>query len=80
MAKKRSFDLDAYPFVVRRLSSEEGGGYLVEYTGFPYCIADGKTADEAIRHGRVALEACVDTIAESGHPVPAPESKGSSGS
>jgi antitoxin HicB len=79
MAKKLSFDLDAYPFVVRRLMADEGGGYLVEYTDVPYCIADGKTADAAIRHGREALEACLVTIAESGHPIPEPESKGSSG-
>jgi antitoxin HicB len=79
MAKKPNFDLDAYPFVVRRLTGDEGGGYLVEYTDVPYCIADGKTAGEAIRHGREALEACLVTIAESGRPIPAPESKGSSG-
>lgn len=79
MAKKRNFDLDAYPFVVRRLTGEEGGGYLVEYTDVPYCIADGKTAGEAIRHGREALEACLVTIAESGRQIPAPESKGSGG-
>jgi antitoxin HicB len=79
MAKKRNFDLDAYPFVVRRLTDDEGGGYLVEYTDVPYCIADGKTAGEATLHGREALEACLVTIAESGRPIPAPESKGSSG-
>ena len=73
MAKKRNFDLDAYPFVVRRLTPDEGGGYLVEYTDVPYCIADGKTAGEAIRHGREALEACLVTIAESGRPIPAPQ-------
>lgn len=79
MAKKRDFDLDAYPFLVRRLADDEGGGYLVEYTDVPYCIADGKTAEEAIHHGRTALEACLVTIAESGHEVPAPGYKGSSG-
>jgi antitoxin HicB len=79
MAKKRNFDLDAYPFVVRRLTGDEGSGYLVEYTDVPYCIADGKTATEAIRHGREALDACLTTIAESGRKVPEPESKGSSG-
>ena len=44
----------------------------MEYTGVPHCIADGKTAGEAIRHGREALEACLVTIAESGRPIPAP--------
>jgi antitoxin HicB len=79
MAKKRNFDFAAYPFVVRRLTGNEGGGYLVEDTDVPYCIADGKTADEAIRHRREALEASLVTLAESGHPIPAPGSKGSSG-
>jgi len=76
--KKAQFRSRCLPFVVRRLTGDEGGGYLVEYTDVPHCIADGKTADEAIRHGREAREACLVTIAESGHPIP-PESKGSSG-
>jgi antitoxin HicB len=79
MAKKCGFDLDAYSFIVRRLSEDDGGGYLVEYPDVSYCIADGKTAAEAIRHGREALEACLVTIAESGRQVPAPKSQGSSG-
>jgi len=61
------------------LPGDEGGGYLVVYPDVPYCIADGKTTDEAIAHGRQALEACLVTIAESGHEVPLAESKGSSG-
>ena len=79
MVRKPNFDLEAYPFVVRRLTGDEGGGYLVEYADVPYCIEDGKTPDEAIRHGREALEACLVTIAVSAHPIPAQESKGSSG-
>jgi hypothetical protein len=58
------------PFVVPRLSSEEGGGHLVElHRGW-------QDAGETIRHVR---EACLVTIVESGHPIPTPESKGSSG-
>jgi antitoxin HicB len=48
-------------------------------TGIPYCIADGKTAAEAIRHGREALEACLVTIAESERRLPSPDCKRSSG-
>ena len=29
----------------------------------PHCIAEGKTPEDAIRHGREALEACLVTIA-----------------
>ncbi len=60
----RDFDLDAYPFVVRRLPGEEGGGYLVEYPDLPHCIADGRTPEDALRHGRKALEACLAALAE----------------
>jgi antitoxin HicB len=79
MAKKQNFDLDAYPFVVRRLPDEEGAGYLVEYPDVPRCIADGKTPEDAIRHGREALEACLATIADFGERVPQPSSAASSG-
>jgi predicted RNase H-like HicB family nuclease len=53
--------VDAYPFIVRKLSDEEGGGYLVEYPDIHYCIADGKTPEDAVRNGRKALEACLAT-------------------
>ncbi len=79
MAKKRNFDLDAYPFVVRRMADDEGDGFLVEYLDVPYCIADGKTTEAAIHHGRQALEACLATLVETGHKVPAPASKGDGG-
>jgi antitoxin HicB len=79
MPNRRNLDLDAYPFVVRRLPEEEGGGYLVEYPDVSNCIADGKTPEEAIRHGRVALEACLATLAEFGKRIPQPGSTTSSG-
>jgi antitoxin HicB len=79
MAKKRNFDLDACPFLVRPLADDEGGGFLVVNPDVSYCIADGKTTEEAIGHGRQALEACLVTIAESGHEIPSPASRGSSG-
>jgi len=66
--------VDAYPFIVRKLSDEEGGGYLVEYPDVRYCIADGKTPEDAIRNGRKALEACLATMAEFGKRVPPPDS------
>jgi antitoxin HicB len=34
-------NLDAYQFTVRRLSKDEGGGYLVEYPDIPGCMSGG---------------------------------------
>jgi len=32
-----------YPFTMRYLSSEDGGGYLIEFPDLPGCISDGET-------------------------------------
>jgi antitoxin HicB len=66
-------DLDRYSFTVRPLSSEEGGGYLVDYPDIPGCMSDGEAIDEAIRNGREALRDCIDVFKESGRPVPGPK-------
>jgi antitoxin HicB len=79
MAKKPTFNLDAYVFTVRPLSGEEGGGYLAEYPEVPYCVADGETPEEAVRNGREALRATLETLAEMGRPIPRPGATGNSG-
>jgi antitoxin HicB len=79
MTKKQDFDLDAYSFVVRKLPDDDGGGYLVEYPDVHYCIADGRTPEDAMRHGRKALEACLATMAEFGAPIPQPGRAANSG-
>ena len=45
------FDLDAYPFQIRRLAQEDGGGFLIEYPDVPGCTSDGETAEEAMEFG-----------------------------
>jgi hypothetical protein len=32
---------DEFPFIIRPLSEEDGGGYLIEYLDLPGCISDG---------------------------------------
>jgi antitoxin HicB len=32
-----------YPFTIRHLSKEEGGGYLIEFPDLPGCMSDGET-------------------------------------
>ena len=69
------YNLDTYPFEVRPLSDEEGGGFLVTYQDFDECIADGETIEEAIANGREALNVVIATLEELGHPIPAPGSR-----
>jgi len=68
--------LDAYPFELRPLSTEEGGGYLISFPDFNECIADGETIEEAIAEGQSALAAVIATLQEKGLPVPKPGSFG----
>lgn len=66
--------LDKYPFIVRPLSKDEGGGYLVEFPDVPGVISDGETPEEAIRNGRDALKAALLTMKEFGDTIPKPGS------
>lgn len=59
-------ELDQYRFTVRPLSTDEGGGYLVEYPDIPGCMSDGETIAEAIANGREALRDCLEVFRESG--------------
>jgi antitoxin HicB len=68
--------LTDYPFEVRPLSSEEGGGYLISFPDFAECISDGETVDEAIENGRDALKATIAALKAKKRPVPAPNSGG----
>lgn len=69
-------DLAEYPFEIRPLSKDEGGGFLISYPDFSECIADGETAEEAIANGAEALAATVAALQDKGLPVPAPNSGG----
>ena len=68
----KKLNLDQYPFTVRPLSKDEGGGYLVEYPDLPGCMSDGETVEEAIFNGRAALIDCMEVFKESGHKLPKP--------
>jgi antitoxin HicB len=65
-----------YPFEVRHLSLEEGGGYLVSFPDFAECISDGETVDEAIENGLDAVKATIDALKAKKLPVPTPNSGG----
>jgi antitoxin HicB len=74
MKKQGKLDLDAYPFTVRKLTAEEGGGYLVEYPDVPLCQSDGETIEGAITNGRDALRGNLMCYLKEGKPLPKPSS------
>ena len=45
-----------YPFEIRQLSEEEGGGYLISFPDLPGCISDGETIEEAIESKSLKVE------------------------
>lgn len=63
---------DDYPFTVRPLAAEEGGGYLIEFPDLPGCISDGETVDEAIENGMDAKQAWLAVAKELDRPIPVP--------
>jgi antitoxin HicB len=65
-----------YPVTVRKLSEEEGGGYLAEYPDIPGCMSDGETPEEAVTNARDALKAALETMKEFGDAWPKAETGG----
>lgn len=68
--------LTDYPFEVRPLSDDDGGGFLVSFPDFAECISDGETIDEALENSRDALQATIAALKAKKLPVPAPNSGG----
>jgi antitoxin HicB len=61
-----------YPFEVRPLSKEEGGGYGVSFPDLPGCWSDGATPEDAVTNGRDALRAWLAVAQEFGDELPRP--------
>ena len=72
--------VDRYPFSIRPLPEEDGGGYLIEYPDLPGCASDGATLDEAVANGRDAVESYLASCKKHGDPVPKPSSTSSQAS
>jgi antitoxin HicB len=65
-----------YPFEIRPLTEQEGGGYLIVFPDFADCLSDGETVEDAIRNGHDALQATIAALKARKLPVPAPNSGG----
>lgn len=64
-----------YPFTIRRLSRNDGGGWLVEFPDLPGCVADGETVEEAVTNGKAAVRSWIATAKEFGDSIPASSAK-----
>jgi len=71
-ARKILANVDRYPFTIRPLSTEDGGGYLIEYPDLPGCHSDGETPEQAIGNGRDAVRSYLLSCKKHGDPVPKP--------
>lgn len=72
--KQDKLRLNDYPFTIRPLSTEDGGGYSIEFPDVPGCLSDGETPEEAIENGCDALKSALLTLREFGDPIPKPSS------
>ena len=61
-----------YPFELRPLTNDEGGGWLVVYPDLPGCMSDGETPEEAMHNGKDALAAWLRAAEDAGRKVPQP--------
>ena len=61
-----------YPFEIRPLSKDEGGGYAITFPDLPGCRSDGATPEQAIENGRDALASWLEVAREFGDPTPKP--------
>lgn len=68
--------LSDYPFEIRPLSQEEGGGFLISYPDFAECISDGETVEDALKNGQDALRATIGALEAKDLPVPGANSGG----
>ena len=51
-----------YPFEIRPLSAEGGGGFLISYPDFSDCLSDGETVQEALANGKDALKSTIAAL------------------
>jgi antitoxin HicB len=65
-------NIDRYPLTIRRLSAEDGGGYLIEYPDLSGCHSDGDTPEQAIVYGRDAVRSYLLSCRKHGDSIPKP--------
>lgn len=59
-----------YPFTMRELTPDDGGGFLIEFPDLPGCMSDGETVEEAIANGVDAVQCWLAVAKEKGREIP----------
>ncbi len=62
--------IPVYPFEVRELEKDEGGGFLVTFPDLPGCLADGKSLGLAVTNAADAEIAWIKACEHWGDPIP----------
>ena len=62
-----------YPFEMKPLSKEDGGGWLISFPDLAGCMSDGETPEEAIENGKDAIMCWIQACKEEGRKIPGPE-------
>ena len=55
--------------------SDEDDAFLAEVPELPGCMADGKTAQEALAHAEEAIADWIETARQIGRPIPQPKGR-----
>ncbi len=66
--------IEDYPFTIRHLSDDDGGGFLIEYPDLPGCMSDGDSIEKAITNGRDAIQCWMAAANAAGRKIPKPGS------
>ena len=77
MSWSKAMEKMEYPFTIRPLAAEEGGGYPLEFPDLPGCMSDADAPEKGIASGRDALRNYLLTAREFGDPIPKPRASAS---
>jgi antitoxin HicB len=61
-----------YPFEVKPLAPDGGGGYVIQFADLPGCMSVGPTVEEAIANGREAFQVWMESAMAEGTQIPPP--------
>lgn len=61
-----------YPYLIKPLTLEDGGGFVIEFPDLLGCTSDGETEAEAIANGKDAVREWIATCKKLGRKIPAP--------
>ncbi|NMA62651.1 MAG: type II toxin-antitoxin system HicB family antitoxin [Syntrophomonadaceae bacterium] len=62
-----------YPIMLKRLTDEDGGGWLAEIPDLPGCMSDGETQHQALENIEDAKLAWLEIALKRGQNIPLPE-------